>query len=553
PKLLDFGIARSVGETPSESAFEARQLFDSAATQGAEPVARAELFDDKVITQRGLSIGSPPYMAPEQWLNAAEADARTDQYALAILAYEALTGRRPFRAPSEAGMARAHASKPIPPLGGDFPASLNAVFTRALAKRQADRYGDLLEFATEFRTAAGLDGEAERLPTLDPFVQETVIAQAPQPLAEVVAQLEAARTPRRSLEVVHRAADVVCHLLGIFALAAHSRLVGGVRLSDEGRGEGDEGGEGGEGGEVRGDEAAIMDAASTALDTVRSETIGASAWLELALTLVRPLAATPDAHPVPELVRALSGSSGKVDVPGLLRQLFADAARGEGDGQGESARAAAVGAVTPTRLDDQLNILARVLRALSFLLEFPIVVGRLGRNEVWMGARRVARALSNLRDNRTLSEGEVVMTTPDGEVVMALSPLVQCLSPAPGSPEELFLFASSSRFGAKLVALPVGFERYDGTLWQWYRDNFGERNSDGDGELADAADDERVPYLGLSAFSPADATYYFGREREVQDCVNRLRVTSMLAVVGPSGAGKSSFVQAGIVPALPSR
>ena len=59
------------------------------------------------------------------------------------------------------------------------------------------------------------------------------------------------------------------------------------------------------------------------------------------------------------------------------------------------------------------------------------------------------------------------------------------------------------------------------------------------------------PYLGLSAFSPEDADNYFGREQEVNACVNRLRVDSLLAVVGPSGAGKSSFVQAGIIPSLP--
>src|SRR6185295_8365251 len=42
-----------------------------------------------------------------------------------------------------------------------------------------------------------------------------------------------------------------------------------------------------------------------------------------------------------------------------------------------------------------------------------------------------------------------------------------------------------------------------------------------------------------------------GREREVEDVINRLRTQRALAVVGPSGAGKSSFLAAGIVPALP--
>src|SRR5262249_26801132 len=44
---------------------------------------------------------------------------------------------------------------------------------------------------------------------------------------------------------------------------------------------------------------------------------------------------------------------------------------------------------------------------------------------------------------------------------------------------------------------------------------------------------------------------FFGREREVEAVVNRLRVQPLIVVVGPSGVGKSSFVHAGVLPALP--
>ena len=74
----------------------------------------------------------------------------------------------------------------------------------------------------------------------------------------------------------------------------------------------------------------------------------------------------------------------------------------------------------------------------------------------------------------------------------------------------------------------------------------------GDGAEKDArAASEDSPYRGLSVFTRADAGLFFGRERQVEAFVNRLRGQSLLAVVGPSGAGKSSFVQAGVVPALP--
>ena len=62
---------------------------------------------------------------------------------------------------------------------------------------------------------------------------------------------------------------------------------------------------------------------------------------------------------------------------------------------------------------------------------------------------------------------------------------------------------------------------------------------------------ERSPFRGLEPFSAEDASVFFGRERETEAFLNRLRVQPLLAVVGPSGAGKSSFVHAGVIPELP--
>ncbi|MGH2898115.1 MAG: ATP-binding protein, partial [Solirubrobacteraceae bacterium] len=121
-------------------------------------------------------------------------------------------------------------------------------------------------------------------------------------------------------------------------------------------------------------------------------------------------------------------------------------------------------------------------------------------------------------------------------------------SPTPGAPPELFLFDGQDRLGARFVAPPAGFERHDPHVWDWLRGHVP--------ELDDAArltpDEERAPYRGLSAFSPDDAEMFFGRERETATFVNRLRTHPVAAVVGPSGVGKSSFVQAGVIPALPA-
>ena len=60
------------------------------------------------------------------------------------------------------------------------------------------------------------------------------------------------------------------------------------------------------------------------------------------------------------------------------------------------------------------------------------------------------------------------------------------------------------------------------------------------------------PYKGLAPFQPADAEYFFGRERLVAELVARLVGSGFLGVVGPSGSGKSSAVRAGLLPSLSS-
>ena len=59
-----------------------------------------------------------------------------------------------------------------------------------------------------------------------------------------------------------------------------------------------------------------------------------------------------------------------------------------------------------------------------------------------------------------------------------------------------------------------------------------------------------APFTGLAAFQEADASRFFGRDREVDLVVAELRGRPLVAIVGSSGAGKSSLVRAGVLPAL---
>ncbi|MFE4019293.1 WD40 repeat domain-containing protein [Streptomyces sp. NPDC059101] len=62
--------------------------------------------------------------------------------------------------------------------------------------------------------------------------------------------------------------------------------------------------------------------------------------------------------------------------------------------------------------------------------------------------------------------------------------------------------------------------------------------------------DQPCPYVGLAAFQPKDASWFFGRERLTDDLVTRVRANRFVAVFGASGSGKSSLLRAGLVPRL---
>src|ERR1051325_4774362 len=187
PKLLDFGIAKGLASTtPNGSGMDATMRGDAPIEVAADPKLDSTLPAPSAagLTQGGAVMGSPPYMAPEQWVDAGRVDARTDLYALGVLAYECLTGKPPFQGTTLTSYAQAHAQKPPPPLGHGFPPALDKVFAKVLAKASADRYADALAFAAAFRQASGIADEPAKLPALDVARRDAVINGAPQPIAE---------------------------------------------------------------------------------------------------------------------------------------------------------------------------------------------------------------------------------------------------------------------------------------------------------------------------------------------------------------------------------
>ncbi|MBZ0231920.1 MAG: protein kinase [Deltaproteobacteria bacterium] len=458
PKLLDLGIAKPVAR---------REIIEPAV-----PRSDAEVE----LTSRDAALGSPAYMAPEQW-HGQDATERTDVYALGVLAYEVLTGRRPFTGASAVELMQAHLEATPPSLGDGFPAALGEVIARALAKAPADRHASTLELAAALRAAAGLVPDA--IPQLPSRLRDEWIRRAPQPLAEAVAALDAVRSVREGRDALADLERTFVHYLGVIVLAWRaSRGRTGVA-----------------------DRALVQELRKRRLDD--------DDWWSVCASLA------DDEFPLPELARFCSGK----DNP------FA-ALRGE---LGAAVEQAAV-----------------LLDELAFVLDYPLVVTRDERLELWTGVRRPRRA--SLARSIGLPPNTPCLVTAEGRLLLSLAPLVEVASPTPGAADELFLVdGRGTRDATRLVALPAGFECNRDGVWTW----LAHRVLDESATSSEPPVEETSPYPGLSAFASTDAARFFGRERETDAFLNRLRVQSLIAVVGASGSGKSSFVQAGVVPNLP--
>ena len=102
------------------------------------------------LTRTGISLGSPPYMSPEQMAGGQDVDGRSDLYSLGCTLYEMLAGQPPFTGPPES-LAHQHmnlAPRPVRDLRPSVPPAVDAALTRVLAKTPADRFATAAEFAT---------------------------------------------------------------------------------------------------------------------------------------------------------------------------------------------------------------------------------------------------------------------------------------------------------------------------------------------------------------------------------------------------------------------
>lgn len=138
-KILDFGISKEIAE-PSD------------------------------VTDTGVVLGTPQYVAPEQVMSASDVDHRADIYALGTVLYEMLAGRPPHvqaHVPALLVEIAIVAPRPLSQARPDVPAALSAVVAKAMAKDREGRYPTVEGLLAELRRASVANAPSEPAAAVD--------------------------------------------------------------------------------------------------------------------------------------------------------------------------------------------------------------------------------------------------------------------------------------------------------------------------------------------------------------------------------------------------
>jgi serine/threonine-protein kinase len=138
-------------------------LFDDAGNVHVADFGIASAAGSTSLTATGTVLGTAGYISPEQ-ASGERATAASDRYALGAVAFELLTGSRPFARETATAEAAAHVHAPIPSAREyGFGPAVDDVFRRALAKNPAERYATCADFAAALRAALAQQNQTTRV------------------------------------------------------------------------------------------------------------------------------------------------------------------------------------------------------------------------------------------------------------------------------------------------------------------------------------------------------------------------------------------------------
>jgi serine/threonine protein kinase len=159
-------------------------------------------INNEIHTKTGVAVGTPAYMAPEQFMGK-EVDHRADLFAVGVISYELLTGHRPFEGQSleELSYKICHAAPfPATSLAANLPPAFDVVLTRALAKAKTDRFASAAELSRALCDAALAPEPAPPPPGAIPITPEAIarvtlaLAESLGPIAKLLTRKAAQRS-----------------------------------------------------------------------------------------------------------------------------------------------------------------------------------------------------------------------------------------------------------------------------------------------------------------------------------------------------------------------
>src|SRR5215213_7827654 len=157
---------------------------------GLAKIKSGELLGSFVQAQTSGLMGSPFYMAPEQWSDD-EPDARADIYSLGVILYQMLSGEVPFKGSSIPSIMKKHLTLPPPSfqsMGISVPPAIEAVVRHALEKEVSARIDSIPNFLRELHAALNSS------PVVAAAIRETVAMDPNRTIASVT-QPEIMKTP----------------------------------------------------------------------------------------------------------------------------------------------------------------------------------------------------------------------------------------------------------------------------------------------------------------------------------------------------------------------